>query len=94
MSLLGMPWVVINLGCEMVYILEQRLKAQSISEDKAVKVLQDIVKTMFETSFMKDKLFVPQEMYSLHSTRQIFDRLAHSSIMRLSESRWVPPHRA
>lgn len=87
MSLLGMPWVVINLGCEMIYILEQRLKAQNIAPDKAVKVIQDIVTTMFDPSFTKEKLFVPQEMYSLHSTRKIFDRLAHSSIMRLSESR-------
>lgn len=89
MSLLGMPWVVVNLGCEMIYILEQRLKAQGIAPDKAVKVLQDIVRTLLDPSFTKEKLFVPQEMYSLHSTRKIFDRLAHSSIMRLSESRCV-----
>jgi hypothetical protein len=87
MSLLGMPWVVLNLGCEMVYILEQRLKAQGIQQDKTAKVLQDIVRTMFDRSFLSEKLFVPQDMYSLHSTRKIFDRLAHSSIMRLSESR-------
>ncbi|KAF6259309.1 organic solute transport protein 1-domain-containing protein [Scenedesmus sp. NREL 46B-D3] len=86
MSLLGMPWVVINLGCEMVYILEQRLKAQGIQQDKGAKVLQDIVRTMFDRSFLSEKLFVSQDMYSLHSTRKIFDRLAHSSIMRLSES--------
>lgn len=89
MSLLGMPWVVVNLGCEMVYILEQRLKVQGIAPDKAVKVLQDIVRTMFDQCFMEEKLFVPQEMYSLTSTRKIFDKLAHSSIMRLSESRYV-----
>jgi len=33
-----------------------------------------------------EELFKPQEIYSLQSTRQIFDRLAHSSIMRLNES--------
>lgn len=74
------------MGCEMVYILEQRLKAQGIQQDKSAKVLQDIVRTMFDRSFLSEKLFVPQDMYSLHSTRKIFDRLAHSSIMRLSES--------
>ncbi len=89
MSLLGMPWVVVNLGCEMVYILEQRLQAQGIAPEKSVKVVQDILRTMFDRSFMTDKLFVPQEMYSLASTRKIFDRLANSSIMRLSESRLV-----
>jgi len=31
-----------------------------------------------------DELYRPQEMYSLASTRQIFERLAHSSIMKLN----------
>lgn len=33
------------------------------------------------------QVFKPAVMYSSTSTRQIFERLAHSSIMRLSESR-------
>lgn len=88
MALLAMPLIVTNLGCEMVYILDQRLKAQSIPTDKAAKVLRDVVATMFDATYV-DKLFSPQEMYTVSSTRKIFDRLAHSSIMRLSESRCV-----
>jgi hypothetical protein len=106
-----MPLTVINLGGEMMYILEQRLIAQNIpqvyvvsmmlsfvhlcqcvtthsrehAQDKAVKVITDIVRTMFNPKFV-DELFKPQELYSSTSTRQIFDRIAHSSIMRLSES--------
>ena len=34
-ALLTMPLVVINMGTEMVYILAQRLEAQSIPSDKA-----------------------------------------------------------
>ena len=41
---------------------------------------------MFDPGYV-EKLFVPQEMYTVSQTRKIFDRLAHSSIMRLSESR-------
>ena len=37
MSSLAMPMLVVNLGCEMLYILEQRLKAQSIPADKSCK---------------------------------------------------------
>jgi hypothetical protein len=37
-SLMCLPVVVCNLGSEMLYILEQRLRAQSISPDKSVKV--------------------------------------------------------
>lgn len=87
MSLLGMPWGMVNLGCEMVYILHQRLNAQGIPPDKGIKVLQDIIGTLLEPGFLADKLFVAQDMYSLASTRKVFDKIAHSSIMKLSENR-------
>lgn len=85
MALRAMPFVIVNLGGEMLYILEQRLRAQSIPPEKAVKVLHDVVKTMFSSKFVAE-VFKPAVMYSATSTRQIFERLAHSSIMRLSES--------
>lgn len=81
----GMPFVILNMGGEMLYILEQRLQAQKIVEDKSVRVLQDVIGTMFSGKFM-DELFKPQKMYSDPSIRQIFDKLAHSSIMRLNPS--------
>ena len=40
---------------------------------------------MFTPDFIAE-LFKPQELYSSASARQIFDKLAHSSIMRLSTS--------
>ena len=33
--MLAMPVLVVNLGVEMIYVLEQRLRAQSISEEKS-----------------------------------------------------------
>eukprot|EP00928_Gymnodinium_smaydae_P047999 TRINITY_DN32048_c0_g1_i1.p1 TRINITY_DN32048_c0_g1~~TRINITY_DN32048_c0_g1_i1.p1 ORF type:complete len:372 (+),score=94.67 TRINITY_DN32048_c0_g1_i1:139-1254(+) len=84
-SLMTMPILIVNMGGEMVYILEQRLQAQKIPEAKGQKVLSDVVRTMYYPRFIEE-LFKPQEMYSIQSTRQIFDRLAHSSIMRLNES--------
>lgn len=84
-QLMTMPILVVNMGGEMVYILEQRLQAQKIPEEKGQKVLNDVVRTMYYPRFIEE-LFKPQEMYSMQSTRQIFDRLAHSSIMRLNES--------
>eukprot|EP00744_Colponema_vietnamica_P003528 GILI01005396.1.p1 GENE.GILI01005396.1~~GILI01005396.1.p1 ORF type:complete len:390 (-),score=88.93 GILI01005396.1:77-1162(-) len=74
-----------NMGGEMLYILDQRLKAQNIPSDKSSKVLQDVIRTMFDSRFLGE-LFKPQPVYSNQSIRQIFDRLAHSSIMRLNES--------
>jgi len=32
-----MPFLILNLGGEMIYILEQRLKAQNIKEEKSRK---------------------------------------------------------
>lgn len=90
MSLFAMPIVMANLGAEMVYILEQRLKAQQIPDEKGNKVLNDVVLTMFNHNFYTE-VFRPQEAYNIGSTRQVFDRLAHSSIMRLSTARCTPP---
>lgn len=83
MSLLTMPMLVFNLGGEMIYILEQRLRAQSIPDHKAATVLHDVARTMCNTKFL-DEVFRPQETFSSTSMRGIFNRLAHSSIMRLS----------
>ena len=88
MSLTAMPLVTVNLGAEMVYILDQRLKAQCIAEDKSRMVLNDVVRAWFDDSFITE-LFKPQQIYSLSATRQFFERLAHSSIMRLNQSRSV-----
>lgn len=40
---------------------------------------------MYNSKFIAE-LFRGQDVYSMQSTRQIFDKLAHSSIMRLNES--------
>lgn len=84
-SLLAMPLIVLNMGAEMVYILEQRLKAQSISGEKSKRVLADVLRTMFSNKFVVE-LMRSQEAYTSRSTRQIFDRLAHSSIMKLNKT--------
>ncbi|KAK7107490.1 protein OSCP1-like [Littorina saxatilis] len=83
MSLKTLPLLFINLGGEMMYILDQRLRAQNIPQEKAQKVLNDIVATMFNKRFM-DELFKPQPLYSKKAMRTVFDRLAHASIMRLN----------
>lgn len=69
----------------MLYILDQRLRAQKIPEEKARKVKRDIVGMMMNRRFMEE-LFKLQEMYPRRSIRTLFDRLAHSSIMRLNDS--------
>ena len=69
----------------MMYILNQRLQAQTIPEEKSTKVMHDIVGTMLNQRFM-DELFKPQDAYSKKAMRTLFDRLAHASIMRLNSA--------
>jgi hypothetical protein len=42
-SLLAMPSLVVNLGGEMMYILQQRLQAQSIPPEKSKKGVTQFV---------------------------------------------------
>ena len=48
-------------------------------------VLADVGRAMFAEKFIEE-LFKPQEMYAPLNVRQVFDKLAHSSIMRLNEN--------
>ena len=43
-----------NVG-EMLYILEQRLSAQNVQSEKSVRVLCDVVRTMFSARFVADR---------------------------------------
>lgn len=47
----------------MLYILAQRLKAQSVQGDKTSKVINDIAGAVFSEKLVKE-LFKPQEMYT------------------------------
>lgn len=84
--MLTMPVLVANLGCEMIYVLNQRLRAHDVDAEKARTVLDDIARYLFDADFV-NTLFAAHDLYSVRSTHLIFSRLAHSSIMRLSESR-------
>lgn len=84
-AMFAMPLIVLNMGGEMLYILQQRLEAQKVPDSKQAMVMQEVIRTMHYPRFIQE-LFKPQKTYSMQSTRQIFDRLAHSSIMRLNES--------
>merc|ERR1719282_145332 len=59
-----MPVLIVNMGGEMVYILEQRLQAQKIPDAKGQKVLHDVVRTMYYPRFIEE-LFKPQEMVDI-----------------------------
>ncbi|XP_063243141.1 protein OSCP1 isoform X2 [Bacillus rossius redtenbacheri] len=84
-SIYSVPLLFLNLGGEMMYIINQRLHAQKIAKDKASKVLDDIISLMLNEKFLNE-LFKPQEIYNKAALRKLFEDLAHASIMRLNST--------
>ncbi|XP_052389336.1 protein OSCP1-like [Carassius gibelio] len=93
MSQRTLPLLIINLGGEMIYILDQRLRAQDENDDETQRgrwtdddrkrVMNDIVGTMFNKAFLGE-LLRPQDLYSHRALRTVLTRIAHASIMRLN----------
>ena len=81
-----MPIIILNMGGEMLYILYQRLTAQNVDPNKSRQVIAEVVKAMFDHGFMEE-LFRPQAVHSMIAAKGIFEKLAHSSLMRLNRSR-------
>ena len=86
----ALPFVILNLGAEMMYIVDQRLKAQHIPEDRSCRgiyylsvVMVDVIHSLFSDKFIEE-MMRPQELFSVISAKKIFEKIAHSSIMRLN----------
>eukprot|EP00731_Ephydatia_muelleri_P032170 Em0023g677a len=85
MSMRSLPVLFFSLGGEMLYILDQRLKAQKIPPDRALKVILDIVGRMLEDKCLKE-IFRAQQVFSKRALKNIFEQLAQSSIMKLNRT--------
>ncbi|RXG58794.1 Protein OSCP1 [Armadillidium vulgare] len=83
MSHRALPIQFLNLGGEMIYIIDQRLRAQNITDERAHKVRNDIISIMLNKNFVQE-LFQPQPLYSKSALRTVFHKLAHASIMKLN----------
>jgi hypothetical protein len=85
MALRAAPVLVLSLGCEMAYVLDQRLKAQQVEDRKKGMVLRDILQALFSPDFLQ-ALFKEQPVGAFAETQSLFWKIAHSSIMRLNPS--------
>ncbi|RWS26593.1 protein OSCP1-like protein, partial [Leptotrombidium deliense] len=84
MSLKALPLLYLNLGGEMMYIIEQRLNAQNICRVKSERVINDILTAMFDVPFVVS-LFSKQLLKDREYVNHMFHRIAHSSIMKLND---------
>ncbi|XP_050665819.1 protein OSCP1 [Leptidea sinapis] len=84
MSHFATPLIVVNLGCEMLYVIDQRLKTQNIPVDKSVKVLTDLVTVLLHPKLMEE-IFLPQPVPAHNVIKQLLLDIAVSSIMRLDD---------
>mmetsp|Transcript_13713 Transcript_13713/g.25858 ORF Transcript_13713/g.25858 Transcript_13713/m.25858 type:complete len:366 (-) Transcript_13713:61-1158(-) len=79
----ALPLLIINLSGEMLYILDQRLRAQNVAVDKANRVREDLAIKLVEKSFLEN-LFMPQKLYTYDECKKTFQDIVHSSIMKLN----------
>ncbi|XP_021192362.3 protein OSCP1 [Helicoverpa armigera] len=84
MSHFATPFIVINLGCEMVFVIEQRLKAQNITLDKSERVLTDVATVLFHPKLL-DELFIPQPVATHTLIKQLLQDISATSIMKLDD---------
>lgn len=84
MSIDTFPILYFNMSGEMIYIIDQRLEAQKIGQSKAKRVLNDIILSVFNSKLISE-VFKPHNTITFFVLRTIFEKLVHSSIMRLNE---------
>ncbi|CAD6188150.1 unnamed protein product [Caenorhabditis auriculariae] len=78
-----LPVLYINMAGEMMYILEQRLR--NIDDEKSGRVLKEILLAVLNKTNLEE-IFKARGLPSKRSLKMLYERLAHSSIMRLNEN--------
>jgi hypothetical protein len=93
-GLIFRPIIVLNLTAEMLYVLNQRMVAQSIHHSKQREVITSILNKAFDPEFLS-KLYTPtkhdelQKLGTIHQhtdLRTMFQSFAHASVMRLNKT--------
>ncbi|EDW10236.2 protein OSCP1 [Drosophila mojavensis] len=83
-------FILVNLGCEALYVIDQRLKAQQIAADKSLQVIHDVTSVLLEPKFIESLI-----NGSMHSNAQLLtadhckfmlNDIATCSLMRLDET--------
>ncbi|XP_058791717.1 protein OSCP1 [Phymastichus coffea] len=76
------PILYINMGGEMLYVLQQRLQTQKISPDKTIQVLNEVIFALLNPKQL-ELIWVKGPLMGLGQLRPILERVVLSSIMKL-----------
>ncbi|XP_053997054.1 protein OSCP1 [Hylaeus anthracinus] len=82
MSLHTTPILYLNMGGEMLYVLRQRLKAQKISVDKTIQVLDDVTTALLNPKILSS-IFVEEPLTEMSILRSTLECVVLSSIVKL-----------
>ncbi|XP_037715998.1 protein OSCP1 [Drosophila subpulchrella] len=82
-------FILVNLGCEMLYVIDQRLKAQQIAHDKSVQVIHDVTTVLLEPKFIDSLLNGSKsnngQLLTAEHCKFMLNDIATCSLMRLDE---------
>ncbi|XP_017794713.1 PREDICTED: protein OSCP1 [Habropoda laboriosa] len=85
MSLYATPILYLNMGGEMLYVLRQRLKAQRISVDKTIQVLDDVTAALLNPKILSS-IFEEKPLTEISVLRSNLECAVLSSIMKLDKN--------
>ncbi|XP_031837286.1 organic solute carrier partner 1 [Nomia melanderi] len=76
------PILYLNMGGEMLYVLQQRLKAQKISADKSVQVLEGVTTALLNPKILSS-IFEEGSLSGMPALRSTLEGVVLSSIVKL-----------
>uniref|UniRef100_A0A1A9WWH3 Uncharacterized protein n=1 Tax=Glossina brevipalpis TaxID=37001 RepID=A0A1A9WWH3_9MUSC len=81
-------FILVNLGCEMLYVIDQRLKAQQIPMNKSIQVIHDVTAVLLDPKFL-DSLIIgstqpTSQLFSESHCKFMLKDIATCSLMQLN----------
>uniref|UniRef100_A0A1I8MB51 Uncharacterized protein n=1 Tax=Musca domestica TaxID=7370 RepID=A0A1I8MB51_MUSDO len=82
-------FIIVNLGCEMLFVIDQRLQAQKIAKEKSIQVLHDITSVLLEPKFINSLIVgsttTGGQCLSEEHCKFMLKDIATCSLMRLDD---------
>ncbi|ALC42205.1 CG13178 [Drosophila busckii] len=80
-------FLLLNLGCEALFVIDQRLKAQLIPQEKSVQVIRDITTVLLEPKFIESlisgSIHESAQLLTVEHCKFMINDIATCSLMRL-----------